>query len=272
MSCIYNIIGESEDAIMKKNRALLGLVSLAACVGLLWIGLTGCTTSAGKEGSGGETEGAWSEKLEAPDWDTCEVMYTETDREPYTEQDLQDKVLQNDRGFMIKVKVTPYYQQHVEYDKYEDWNGILKGRCTNYDSLPTAPFYGHAIGSTLAWDSYMLTDVAVEDIYYKGGEISFQEGDTIPLVESYVYAYHYGEECRPEDDFLSLHTSDTTAKLKTGQEYYIIGHLNHRNEYCFMGQNVGTYQVMYNRPHGESEMTDQEMVDYLTELYKSKLL
>lgn len=256
---------------MKRNRALQGFVSLAACVGLLWVGLTGCTTSAGKESSGGETEGAWSEKLEAPDWETCQVSYNETDRIPHTEQDLQDYVLQNDGGFMMKVTVTPYYQQYVKYSKHIDGNGYLKS-CSNYDTLPTEPYNGFAIGSALDWGSYMLTDVVVEDIYYKGEEVSFQEGDTIPLKEYCAYSYLYGEECRPDHDILALRMFYSKEKLKCGQEYYIIGLINKEGDNCPFDDDMGQYQVMYNRPHGESEMTDQEMVDYLTEVYKSKLL
>ena len=172
--------------------------------------------------------------------------------------DFYEKCLDNPYGYFIKVKATEKYENILTLNKYVDKNDYFKGR-DGYDDLPKEN--GHAVTEVIdPFMSYMLTDVIVQNIYYLGDKISFNENDIIAISEScYIASSGSSFPAFPSGgDVLFMRGN---VKMMPEKEYLIFGYkyssdekdYSENGKYCSFGYWEGIAEI-----NGENRVYSDE--------------
>lgn len=157
--------------------------------------------------------------------------------------ELKNQTLENQYGFVFKIRVTNKYKNVLEYEMSPDSNGILKG----YDNVEKDA-NGYYVSKAIASTSYLLTNVIVEEIYYLGGAININKGDNVEIVElCYIAAQSSPYVIQQNESEPVLFCQEDMVKLEPNKEYIIFGYKNIDKESSKYGhlQTVGFQEGIY---------------------------
>lgn len=160
---------------------------------------------------------------------------------------LRSQTLENEYGFVFKIKVTDKYKNVLQYYMRPDLNdnfGLMEydDVVIDEDGYPTAK----AIDSS----SYLLTNVIVEEIYYLGDALNINRGDNVEIVEKcYIAAQASKYVFQQNESKHVLICKQDMIKLEPDKEYIIFGYKvndEESKEYGHLrtaGFREGIYQV-----------------------------
>jgi len=236
----FRNIGYTLSEIKKRrNEEMKRIFSIAISL-LMLLAFVGCSK-----------EGGENAEKETRNIMELERISRDGNRALLSVKEFQTMCLENPYGFAIKVKVTEKYENVLLYEEYPILNTSWAKKFIGYDDLPRDK-YGRPIDVSLSGNSYILTDVLIQRIYYMGENISFEVNDIISLAEEcfiftvegwsaleranggYYGDGNYGDEM--------LYIYEDWLKLEPGKEYLIFGHKSMLGEeftvsdkYCSIG-------------------------------------
>ena len=157
--------------------------------------------------------------------------------------ELKSQTLENQYGFVFKIKVTNKYQNVLEYEMSPDLNSLLKG----YEDVEKDK-NGYPISKAISSSSYLLTNVIVEEIYYLGDALNINEGDNVQIAElCYIAAQASPYVIHQNESEQVLFCQEDMIKLEPNEEYIIFGYKNNDKESSKYGhlETVGFQEGIY---------------------------
>ena len=157
--------------------------------------------------------------------------------------ELESQTLENQYGFVLKIKATNKYTNVLEYEMSPDVNNVLTG----YDNLEKDK-NGYFISKAISSSSYLLTNVIVEEIYYLGDALNIDEGDNIQIAElCYIAAQASRYLIQQNESEQVLFCQEDMIKLEPNEEYIIFGYKNNDKESSKYGhlETVGFQEGIY---------------------------
>lgn len=157
--------------------------------------------------------------------------------------ELKSQTLENQYGFVFKIRVTNKYQNVLKYEMLPDLNGILIG----YEDVEKDK-NGYPISKAISSSSYLLTNVIVEEIYYLGDALNINEGDNVQIAElCYIAAQASPYVIHQNESEQVLFCQEDMIKLEPNEEYIIFGYKNIDKESSKYGhlRTVGFQEGIY---------------------------
>ncbi len=134
--------------------------------------------------------------------------------------ELESQTLENQYGFVLKIKVTNKYQNVLKYEMLPDVNNLLTG----YDNVEKDK-NGYPISKAISSSSYLLTNVIVEEIYHLGNALNINEGDNVQIAElCYIAAQASPYVIHQNESEQVLFCQEDMIKLEPNEEYIIFGY------------------------------------------------
>lgn len=179
--------------------------------------------------------------------------------------ELKELSIENRKGFVIKARATEEYENVLQYSEeqpvyIEQYTGKIRERLeeigTNKNGEHTASF--------VRPDSYLLTSMEIESIYYCGSGLNLKEGSTIQVAEGcYIAAKSSFLALLQDDSEKVLYTNHDMIKFEPGKEYVIFGYEEKsffKKYYSSAGKWEGIYPVDDKKPDGFYDSENGEKV------------
>lgn len=176
--------------------------------------------------------------------------------------ELKSQTLENQYGFVFKIKVTNKYQNVLKYEMLPDLNGILIG----YEDVEKDK-NGYPISKAISSSSYLLTNVIVEEIYHLGNALNINEGDNVQIAElCYIAAQASPYVIHQNESEQVLFCQEDMIKLEPNEEYIIFGYKVTDKEsskyghFVTVGFQEGIYQVDNEREKSFYQKSNKDLV------------
>ncbi|MBO5210682.1 MAG: hypothetical protein J6B80_01980 [Clostridia bacterium] len=159
-------------------------------------------------------------------------------------EELKSQTLENQYGFVLKIKATNKYTNVLEYEMLPDVNNLLTGY-DNVEKDKNGYFISKAISPS---SSYLLTNVIVEEIYHLGNALNINEGDNVQIAElCYIAAQASPYVIHQNESEQVLFCQEDMIKLEPNEEYIIFGYKNNDKESSKYGhlRTVGFQEGIY---------------------------
>ena len=176
--------------------------------------------------------------------------------------ELKSQTLENQYGFVLKIRATNKYKNVLEYEMEPDLNGFLLG----YDNVEKDK-NGYPISKAISSSSYLLTNVIVEEIYYLGNALNINEGDNVQIAElCYIAAQSSPYVIHQNESEQVLFCEEDMIKLEPNEEYIIFGYKNNDKKSSKYGHlrtvgfQEGIYQVDKEREKSFYQKSNKSLV------------
>lgn len=177
--------------------------------------------------------------------------------------EFKSQTLENEYGFVFKIKVTDRYKNVLEYEMWPDVNGNF---LTEYDDV-VIDEDGYPTAKAIASSSYLLTTVIVEEIYYLGDALNINIGDNVEIAElCYIAAQASPYVFQQNESKHVLFCMEDMIKLEPDKEYIIFGYKNNDKESSRYGHletvgiKEGVYQVDKEKEISFYEVSNRDLV------------
>lgn len=178
--------------------------------------------------------------------------------------ELRSQTLENEYGFVFKIKVTDKYKNVLQYYMLPDLNdnfGLME-----YDDV-VIDEDGYPTAKAIASSSYLLTTVIVEEIYYLGDALNINIGDNVEIAEKcYIAAQASPYVFQQNESKHVLFCMEDMIKLEPDKEYIIFGYKNNDKESSRYGHletvgiKEGVYQVDKEKEISFYEVSNKDLV------------